>query len=293
MKRKAIFEIFLVFFLFNILKPFGFLLSELGVLHWELEHLGWSYIGGALLFLIPLLIIRFKNQPLKDFCLVPANPAFSLDLGLKGYLASFLPWIFGFGIITWIGSSYDRFAGSIILSTAYMGATFLFLKFTRNINFGMNYPKNFVKKQAFTYIAILVFPIILAIITRRVLFPVISTLVWQFIFSGFGEEFYWRGYFQGRLNQAFEKRYQFLGVRFGLGLILTSILFGISHGLNTVSILEGEFQFGIWWAIWTCFSGFFFGLIREKANGILAPALVHGTVDAVGESIAVIFGIFG
>jgi membrane protease YdiL (CAAX protease family) len=246
-----------------------------------------------LLFFIPLLILRIKKQSLQEFSIVPENPAFSLDLGLKGYLVSFLPWIIGFGIITWIGSAYDRFIGSIILSASYIGAASLLMVITRNISVETSYPNGFAKKQVFTYIAILIFPLILAIITQRSFFPVISTLVWQLVFSGFGEEFYWRGYFQGRLNQVFEKKFQFLGVRFGLGLIMTSVLFGISHGLNTVNLLGGKSHFGIWWAIWTCFSGFFLGLIREKSEGILAPALVHGTVDAVGESLAVIFGIFG
>jgi membrane protease YdiL (CAAX protease family) len=151
----------------------------------------------------------------------------------------------------------------------------------------------FIRKQLLTYGIILAFPMVLSILLRRFSGLLLSTLIWQFAFSGFGEEFYWRGYFQGRLNQAFDKPFSIFGVRFGIGLIITSLLFGISHGLNTTNLLAGKFSFGWWWALWTCFSGFFFGLIREKSGSILAPGLVHGTVDAVGESIAKIFQFMG
>ncbi len=119
-----------------------------------------------------------------------------------------------------------------------------------------------------------------------------STLIWQLVFSGFGEEIYWRGYFQSRLTQAFGRPWQWFGIRFGAGVIIASLFFGISHGLNATNLLAGETGFSLWWAIWTCFSGLFFGLLREKSEGILAPALVHGVIDGVGETLAILFHIF-
>lgn len=47
-----------------------------------------------------------------------------------------------------------------------------------------------------------------------------STVVWQFVFSGFGEEFVFRGYVQSRLNQAFGRPLRLFGIQFGVGLIV-------------------------------------------------------------------------
>jgi membrane protease YdiL (CAAX protease family) len=62
----------------------------------------------------------------------------------------------------------------------------------------------------------------------------IAEFVTYGIFVGFGEEILFRGYIQSRLNEAFGRPYRFFSVPYGWGLIIASILFGITHvGLTT------------------------------------------------------------
>lgn len=84
---------------------------------------------------------------------------------------------------------------------------------------------------------------------------------------------------------------QVFSIRFGFELVLTAQLFGAAHGLNTFIFLAGRYEFSVWWGLWIVFSGFFFGLIRENSGSIVASSLVHGVVDAVGESMSQAFGL--
>ena len=99
--------------------------------------------------------------------------------------------------------------------------------------------------------------------------------------SGFGEEILFRAYFQSRINQEYGRPYRIWGFRFGLGLIITSLLFGFGHVLNPFNPLAGHFSLA--WSAFlpTAAVGLFLGLIREKTGSILAPSIIHGVADTI------------
>jgi membrane protease YdiL (CAAX protease family) len=138
--------------------------------------------------------------------------------------------------------------------------------------------------------ALLLLPIAVGLALGRLTRNVVSTVAWQFVFSGFGEEILYRGYVQSRVNQEFGRPYQFMGARFGPGLFVAAFIFGLSHVLNTFNPFTGSYELAWWWGLWTLFGGLFFGLVREKTGSLLAPGVAHGLPDAVGESFATLFG---
>ena len=101
-----------------------------------------------------------------------------------------------------------------------------------------------------------------------------------FFGSGFGEEIFFRGYIQSRVDQAFGCPFRLLGLDFGPGLLVSSLLFGLVHVLNTVDYFHGRFVFGWWFGVGTFFGGLLFGCVRAKTGSVLPGALVHGTLDA-------------
>jgi len=123
----------------------------------------------------------------------------------------------------------------------------------------------------FFLFALLTLIIILAVVRPVSHWP--GKIIYGLIAVGFGEEFFFRGYLQSRLNQAFGRPYRWWNVSFGWGLILTSALFALAHGFNP----HGNF----YWSIWTFPLGLIFGRLREQTGGILASALVHGTAVTV------------
>jgi membrane protease YdiL (CAAX protease family) len=111
-------------------------------------------------------------------------------------------------------------------------------------------------------------------------------VIWQFVFSGFGEEILYRGYFQSRINEEFGRPYSFLGANFGIGLVISSLLFATAHVLNPFNPFKGSYDLAWGWGLWTFFAGLFFGLMREKTGSIIASGIAHGLPEAFGDAIA-------
>jgi membrane protease YdiL (CAAX protease family) len=108
---------------------------------------------------------------------------------------------------------------------------------------------------------------------------ILSTIVFQFLFTGFGEEILFRGYMQTRLNEDFGRPWRFRGVSFGPGLLISSALFGVLHLFNPFNPFTGSFDLAVWWAITSSFSGLLFGFLREKTGTVLSTSLAHGLID--------------
>jgi membrane protease YdiL (CAAX protease family) len=131
--------------------------------------------------------------------------------------------------------------------------------------------------------SLLSLPLILAIAFDRPFLNVLLTVLWLFFGAGFGEEVFFRGYVQSRVNAAFGRPFRLLGVQFGVGLIVSSLLFGFIHALNTVDYFSGEYDFAWLWMVVNFCSGLFYGVMRERTGSILAGAVVHGLEDVLGR----------
>lgn len=94
-----------------------------------------------------------------------------------------------------------------------------------------------------------------------------------------GEEVFFRGYMQSRLNGVFGRPWRVWGVSFGAGLVVASLVFGVLHGLNTVDYFHGHFHFAWGWAALTVVTGMLFGVIREATESVWPAVVVHGLLD--------------
>jgi hypothetical protein len=108
------------------------------------------------------------------------------------------------------------------------------------------------------------------------------------LFVGFGEEILYRGYMQSRLNEVFGKPFQFFGVAFGWGALITALLFGLTHVGVLRWILGMDTRVTLAWGFWTIFGGLVFGFVREKSGSILPSALLHGLPQAIA-TVALLF----
>lgn len=97
----------------------------------------------------------------------------------------------------------------------------------------------------------------------------------QLIVVGLSEEFFFRGYLQTHLNMYFGRPYQFLGARFGWGLILAAVLFGVCH------IFTGDLT-----RLRVVFFGLFAGWLRERSDTIAVPAGYHGVANILYDFMA-------
>ena len=82
-----------------------------------------------------------------------------------------------------------------------------------------------------------------------------TSLVLLALFSGIGEE----TFFRGALQQEF-------------GLVVASLVFGLVH--------VGPDRRYLVWTAWAVLAGFLFGLLYEVTGGLLAPILAHSAHNA-------------
>jgi hypothetical protein len=126
-------------------------------------------------------------------------------------------------------------------------------------------------------------PTVLAVSFHRPVLKTTLNAMWLFFGAGFGEEIFFRGYIQSRINQAFGRPYRWMNVDFGVGLIVSSVLFGFIHVLNTVDYFNGRYDFAWLWWLPIMAAGLFFGFLREKTKSVLAGAVYHGLTDLLAS----------
>lgn len=83
-----------------------------------------------------------------------------------------------------------------------------------------------------------------------------SSLVLVSVFSGVGEEVFFRG-----------------AVQEEFGLVVAALAFGLVH--------IGPDRRYLVWTAWAIFAGFLFGFLYEVSGGLLAPVVAHATHNAV------------
>jgi len=130
-------------------------------------------------------------------------------------------------------------------------------------------------------IALLSVPVVVAAYFHGPLLKALLTVGWLFLGAGFGEEAFFRGYIQSRIDEAFGRPFRFLGLDFGLGLGVSSLLFGFLHALNTVDYFHGHFDFAWWYGVQSCFTGLFYGCLRQETGSIIAGGVTHGLTDVL------------
>ncbi|MCW4050938.1 MAG: CPBP family intramembrane metalloprotease [Candidatus Bathyarchaeota archaeon] len=267
---------------FSLLQAIRLLLPGVNSLvKWELRTLGWSYFTGAVMVLVPVMVMVVTKRDFEESGVTLQRWQHGLDIGLRGYLALLVPQFLLFMALTW-GIGYESLGTSLLLS----GVVFLFMVFLlwrlRNPSY-----KEFSSPTVRVVIValLLCFPLVIAFIFGGISLRLLSTLVWQVVFGGFGEELLYRGYIQSMVNVEHGKPWSFMGVQFGPGLLFSSLLYGLSRGLTTVKPWLGDYSVSWGWGLYAFTLGVFYGFLRERSGGIVASGTTNGLIDAMGETL--------
>jgi membrane protease YdiL (CAAX protease family) len=282
-KLLALLEVIVVFAALEMLEV---LWGRTGIPRWEVQHLGWSYTGMLLWVGIPALIIWLTRRNWAEYGVSLANWQTNLDIGIKAFLVALIPMVLGLGGAMQLGLDTNRLGGGLFVTVTEIAALAIVVWILNRQK-----PVKSGRRNLVTVLVLLVLPIVVGLAMRKLNVVIVSTVAWQFAFSGFGEEFAYRGYFQSRLNRAFGRPVRFFGVQFGAGLIIASLLFGLWHADNTFDPAVGLSSFSWGWGLWTFVAALTFGAIRERTGTLLAPGIAHGLPDAVGEALMKLFGL--
>lgn len=131
--------------------------------------------------------------------------------------------------------------------------------------------------------ALLSLPVALARYFDRPIGRELLEVTWLFVCAGFGEEMFFRGYIQSRVNGTFGRPLNVLGLDFGPGLLVSSLLFGLLHVLSPVDYFHGHWEFTWWYGLQSCFVGLFYGCLREGTESVVAGGVTHGLVNVLAR----------
>ncbi len=107
----------------------------------------------------------------------------------------------------------------------------------------------------------------------------LENILFQLTMPSIVEEIVMRGILLALLNKIFFRNLKLGKTNFGWGLIITSVLFGLWHGVG----LSNEFsiQFNAFPLIYTAIIGFTLGLVRERSGSLLVPILLHILINLI------------
>ena len=220
----------------------------------------------TIIFPLVLIHLLFKNK--SDFGIYFPKFSDSFKLSLRAYAISG-PAGMTFLLIGILGWEFQDWLGSLTLSLVYLVVFYFIPKVTNKLPTRNNIITPNKSINLFTFLSILT--IIFAYFSYEYI-PVISKILYYIFIVGLGEELLFRGYLQSSFNRYFGKSFSIGKVKFGWGLFLSALLFGMMHALVVVPPL--------WpWALFTFVLGLILGFIREKDGSILSAVLLHAMLD--------------
>lgn len=103
-------------------------------------------------------------------------------------------------------------------------------------------------------------------------------IAFQLTMPGLEEELFYRGVLLFALNEAFRRRWSFLGVEWGWGALLSSVLFGLAHALSfeNGSLAFEPIVFGL-----TAVPSLLGVWLRERSGSLVLPVIVHNAGNAL------------
>jgi hypothetical protein len=209
---------------------------------------------GALLVLAAgLYAWLLRRQP-------AAGPGAPLRSRLEAAGQGFFP-IFALSLLLgWV--NWREWPGALLIAAAALGLLALFGRLARGN------PATPLPGSAAAAIALLP----AAQIGAR-LGAAMQAFVYAYLIVALSEELLFRGFIQTRLNAAFGRPRRFFGIPWGWGLVIAAGMFGLWHAAAQPAAPS--------WpqVLWTAFAGLLLGMIREKAGGVAAPALLHGVLN--------------
>jgi membrane protease YdiL (CAAX protease family) len=242
---------------------------------------GLNFSPGAVMILFTVAVLLVSRRSFRDYGLTLRGWRYNLNLGL----------LWGVGIVLAAGVVVQAglvhfdplhppdLTRAVVFSSGEMVATLLLLVFLRR-------ERGWLRRVPpsaglLVLVGLLSLPVVLAVLLHRDALGMLLQVLWLFVGAGFGEEVFFRGYIQARVNQSFGRPWRVLGLNFGVGLIVSSLLFGFIHALNTVDYFGGRFDFAwLWWGT-NFFTGLFFGCLRERIGSVLPGGIIHGVQDVL------------
>jgi len=286
LKAKSIAEVLLVFIL---MKLFSIWLDSI-LVNADVDP-GWrTFFFGLQAIIIPVAIIGFSGRKWSTYGLSLKDSKSQIHYGFAGAMIMMILGL-GFGFLKSRGISTSGRTGSIVMSLIAIIMIALFVFIFRGNKKNYKTEKKLKIRLIYQLSILLIMigsPIVAALIKGNNVPGIIAWDLYFLIMVGFGEELKFRGYFQSRINEGYGRPWNLFGISFGPGLLIVSLLFGLSHIIQfgVFNPFLGQYDINPWMGLQAFFGGFFYGLIREKSDSIVSSGIAHGVPNAFGQVLS-------
>ncbi len=273
MKGKSIIDAALAFTVLQLI-----LIIPQGVrdlIRWENRALGGSYLTGLLLVALPVFVIIVRHIEFRLMGITVEDWRSSVDAGFRGWLFFIAPQLVLNFFSTWGIRVQDNWRIAVFMSLL-VGVAILLNSRGEN--------KAISNRKLVILVVILFAPIALSLFIGTFSLRLLKEFTWNIAVGGFAEEFFYRGYIQSSVNQEYGRSWKLGKISFGPGLIVSSVLYGVSRGIRVMKPWSGVYGFAWGWGVYAFTIGLFYGLIRETTGDILASGTANGLIDALGEA---------
>ncbi len=251
---------------------------------WEVSQ-GLNFITGSVMVLATVGLVVMHRTPFTRYGLSSAQWRRDLSIGLKWLLITA---VVG-GTLAWLlnvrtAVSRDNLPGIAMGGAALMIQAAMAALFAWTYRTGLPpQPKGVSTAIAATvFLLLAVSPLPAAAYTGTPIVHTLLVLLWMGFSAGIGEEMFFRGYIQSRVNETCGRPWKLLGVQFGIGLLVSALLFGLIHAINFVDYFRGQFVFA--WGFGVMTIGLLYSVIRERTGSIWPGAVMHILTNILGRT---------
>jgi len=114
-----------------------------------------------------------------------------------------------------------------------------------------------------------------------------ENILFQITMPSVIEEIVFRGILLALLARVFEDNLRIGQVKFGMGVIITSLLFGFWHGLH----ISDNFELTLNWlpVVYTGLIVFVLALVRVRSGSLVFPIIIHILVNLIPQVMGYVF----
>jgi membrane protease YdiL (CAAX protease family) len=275
MKGRSIIEAVVVFSVLQIvlLLPDG----VRSLVRWENRAFGGSYFTGVLMVALGLFMIIFRRYEFNEIGVTTENWRTSVNYGARGWIFFMIPQFILSFILAWGVSYKDSIELAGLLGGIVVIATFFMAR--------RNEAKPVTNTRLLVIVVVLLSPLVFRLIYEDFSMGLLKEFIWNILVGGFAEEFFYRGYIQSSINNEYTRDWKLGKINFGPGLLVSSLLYGLSRGLRTIKPWRGAYPVSWSWTLFAFTVSFFYGLIRESSGDIIGSGTANSLIDAIGEAI--------
>jgi membrane protease YdiL (CAAX protease family) len=244
---------------------------------------GLNFTPGAVMLLFTIAILVLCRRSFTAYGLTFARAGDGLRLGLLWglVLVAGAALLMVFRIRHQAGGPPRTLKEGIAYGLACVGAFFVLARLARRQVLALNSVP--IGLCVVFLLGLLCLPLLLAWHYNLPLVHTFLAVLWLVVGAGIGEEVFYRGYIQSRINEVFGRPFRLWGIQFGAGLLVSSGLFGFLHALNSVDYFAGRYTFAWGYSLAAFGVGLLYGCLREISGSVLPGAVTHSILDVLAR----------